>query len=149
MREEPKIELNRNDEIINFICACGRIKFIIEHKNNSYILTNLKCRIIIKIDVNHKPSTIAELIKHSEVTFFSMYGIKFGKKDKDEKYNFDEFTEEIIKERKYSKKKIQHIKVCKRKVNHIDKLKIKLINKYQIYFMAAEKMEIAYSCINL
>lgn len=139
------IEKQKIDEITNLIRNCDKIKFLIKHDNNCYTFTNLKYKIIFKIQIKKKSKNIDEFLENSEITFFSLYNIKFGKKKKDGRYDLSEFTKEFVSEIK--KNKIKETKV--RKINYINRLKSKLINKYKIYFMAAEKMEIAYACINL
>lgn len=118
-------EIQKTNEIEKVIQNADNFKYIIEHKDNCYTLQNLKYRIVFVLEIKEKLGSIKELIKNSDITFFSMYGIRFGKINDDETYNLEEYEKQL------------------------ERLKRKIISKYRIYFAAAEKMQLENVCINL
>lgn len=118
-------EIRKTNEIEKVIQNADNFKYIIEHKNNYYTFKNLKYKIVFVLEIKEKPVSIKELIKISNITFFSMYSINFGKVNKNGTYDLTEYGKQL------------------------DKLKKKIVNKYAIYFMAAEKMQLENVCINL
>ena len=120
MREARKV-----NEIEKVIENADNFKYIIDHKNNYYVLKNLKYKINFVLEIKEKSGSIKELIKNSEITFFSMYSINFGKINDDGTYNLEEYGKQL------------------------ERLKRKIISKYKIYFMAAEKMQLENVCVNV
>jgi hypothetical protein len=118
-------DIRKTNEIEKVVENSSNFKYIIEHKDNYYTLKNLKYRIVFVLEVKEKPVSIKELIKNSSITFFSMYSINFGKINDDGTYNLEEYEKQL------------------------ERLKRKIISKYKIYFMAAEKMQLENVCINL
>jgi hypothetical protein len=119
------MEINKTNEIEKVIQNADNFKYIIEHKINYYTLKNLKYRIVFVLEIREKPKSIKCLIKYSQITFYSMCGINFGKVNEDGTYDLKEFGRQL------------------------EKLKKKMINRYRIYFAAAEKMELENVCVNL
>ncbi|MCK9273313.1 hypothetical protein M0P65_07275 [Candidatus Gracilibacteria bacterium] len=117
-------EIQKTNEIEKVIQNADNFKYVIEHKNNCYALQNLKYRIVFVLEIKEKSGNIKELIKNSDITFFSMYGIRFGKVDKNH-YDLSEYEKQL------------------------ERLRKKILTRYKIYFMAAEKMQLENVCINL
>lgn len=109
------IEIKKTNEIEKVIQNADNFKYIIEHKDNYYNFKNLKYKIVFVLEIKEKSASIKELIKNSNITFFSMYSINFGKVNENGTYDLTEY------------------------VKQLEKLKKKIISKYAIYFMAAEK----------
>src|SRR4030067_1902110 len=110
-------EIQKTNEIEKVIQNADNFKYIIEHKANCYTLQNLKYRIIFVLEVKEKSGNIKELIKNSDITFFSMYGIRFGKVEKNS-YDLTDYGKQL------------------------ERLRKKMVNRYRIYFAAAEKMQL-------
>src|SRR4030042_3814063 len=118
-------DIRKTKEIEKVVENAGNFKYVIEHKDNYYTLKNLKYRIVLVLEVKEKTVSIKELIKNSSITFFSMYSINFGKVNEDGTYNLEEYGKQL------------------------ERLRKKMINRYKIYFMAAEKMQLENVCIHL